>query len=416
MPKGKRKGKFEHRRTEEKIYSSDEDAGIDMTIDNCSETSGQSDLKSAHDDAENEQEKLEEKVLEMIDALSARSNAARAGAMVSLRNALQRRHLAAVLCNQRATLADHLAKALRRGRDGERRAAAGLAPLLALQIGEEGVEEFVNEIRPELAAAAADKSASLETRTECCSSLAVLCYLLEEDLTEILEVMRMYETIFSGSYLKGDGSVKVSGCLLEAGALHAAALDGWALLLTLLAPEHARALLQAAAPSFRRLADLLQACSLEVRLAAGTALAIAHEHVTSAQDEEEPELAELVAGLLPALDQLARDSHKYRAKRDRKLQRATFRDILKYFEDDESPSEAVRVGVETVRCASRACSATCRTTRRARRARWRATRTATSDPPRSRSDRAPTPRTTHLTPHTSLSLQVSCLFSYDLWC
>lgn len=35
-----------------------------------------------------------------------------------------------------------------------------------------------------------------------CSSLAVICYLLEEDLSEILEVMRMYETIFSGSYLK----------------------------------------------------------------------------------------------------------------------------------------------------------------------------------------------------------------------
>lgn len=40
----------EHRRTEQP-YSSDEDAGIDMTIDNCSETSGQSDLKSIHDDA-----------------------------------------------------------------------------------------------------------------------------------------------------------------------------------------------------------------------------------------------------------------------------------------------------------------------------------------------------------------------------
>ena len=37
---------------------------------------------------------------------------------------------------------------------------------------------------------------------QCCSSLAVLCYLMEDDITEILEVMRIYETIFSGSYLK----------------------------------------------------------------------------------------------------------------------------------------------------------------------------------------------------------------------
>lgn len=40
----------EHKRTEQ-AYSSDEDAGIDMTIDNCSEISGQSDLKSNHEDA-----------------------------------------------------------------------------------------------------------------------------------------------------------------------------------------------------------------------------------------------------------------------------------------------------------------------------------------------------------------------------
>lgn len=40
---------LEHRRTEVP-YSSDEDAGIDMTNDNYSETSGASDLRSNHDD------------------------------------------------------------------------------------------------------------------------------------------------------------------------------------------------------------------------------------------------------------------------------------------------------------------------------------------------------------------------------
>lgn len=34
------------------------------------------------------------------------------------------------------------------------------------QIGEEGAEEFVNEVRPALTAAATDKSASLDTRAE----------------------------------------------------------------------------------------------------------------------------------------------------------------------------------------------------------------------------------------------------------
>ncbi|KAH9637932.1 hypothetical protein HF086_017165 [Spodoptera exigua] len=195
-------------------------------------------------------------------------------------------------------------------------------------IGEDGTEEFVREVRPALIAACTDKTASLDTRTECCSSLAVLCYLMEDDLSEILEVMRMYETIFSGSYLKGDGSVKVSGAAVDAGACHAAALDGWALLLPLLAPGHALALLTNQAPSFARLGDLLEAVSLEVRMAAGTALAIAYETVTD-DDGSAESLTDLVDGLLPRLSELARDSHKFRAKRDRKLQRATFRDILK---------------------------------------------------------------------------------------
>ncbi|XP_045764720.1 interferon-related developmental regulator 1 [Maniola jurtina] len=335
MPKGKKKGKFEHRRTEQP-YSSDEDAGIDMT---CSETSERSDVPD--DDSEI---KLEEKVLEIIDALSARANAARAAALVALKNSLQRRYLAHILCGQRVTLAEHVTKALRRGKDGERRAAAAVAPLLALQIGEEGTEEFMDEVRPALAAAAVDKSASLDTRTECCSSLAVLCYLLEDDLSKILEVMRMFETIFSGSYLKGDGTVKVSGAAVEEGVWHAAALDGWALLLALTEPQHARTLLADRQPSFRRLAEMLDACSLEVRMAAGGALAIAHERACG--DEEQFACAE--DELLPRLEQLARDSHKFRAKRDRKLQRATFRDILKYFEEGTVDSERIRVGTETV--------------------------------------------------------------------
>ncbi|CAF4904645.1 unnamed protein product [Pieris macdunnoughi] len=347
MPKGKKKGKFEHRRTE-LPYSSDEDAGIDMTNDNCSETSGQSDLKSIHDEAESEaQEKFEEKVLEIIDALSARANAARASALVSLRTALQRRYLAVLLSGQRATLADHVTKALRRGKDGEKKAAAAVAPILALQVGEEGVEVFMQEVRPALAAAAVDKTASLDTRTECCSSLAILCYLMEDDLAEVLEVMRLFETIFSGSYLKGDGSVKVSGSVVEEGAWHAAAIDGWALLLALTEADHARALLKDNPPSFARLADLLEACSLEVRMAAGGAVAIAYERVTDDDEEGDEEWVEMV---LPRLEDLARDSHKFRAKRDRKVQRATFRDILKYFEEGDVPELRVRIGVESVSC------------------------------------------------------------------
>lgn len=85
---------------------------------------------------ENEaQEKLEEKVLETVDALSARAAAARATALSNLRSVLQRRPMGHVLGSHRVTLADHVSRALRRGKDAEKRAAASLAPILALQVG-----------------------------------------------------------------------------------------------------------------------------------------------------------------------------------------------------------------------------------------------------------------------------------------
>lgn len=68
---------------------------------------------------------------------------------------------------------------------------------------------------------------------------------------------------------------------------------------------------------------------MEVRLSAGEALALVFEvgrdYHTDFADEFVPDLVEV-------LRQLATDSHKYRAKKDRKQQRATFRDVLNFIE------------------------------------------------------------------------------------
>ncbi|KAJ8731743.1 hypothetical protein PYW08_014473 [Mythimna loreyi] len=296
-------------------------------------------------------EKFKGEILELIESLDAHGHAARTTALESLRAALQRHAVDGFLDAHRETLADHVSRALRRGKDGEKKSAAAVAPLLALQIGEEGMEEFVHEVRPWLIATATDSSASLDTRTECCSSLAVLSYLVNEDITETLKVMRTYETIFSGSYVKDDGHVKVSRVPVEEGALQAVALDGWALLFPLLSPDHALSLLHNQSPSFATLEKLLEAQSLEMRMAAGGALAIVYEAVTN-DDDKENALTPEVDELLPRLTELARDSDKTRAKKDRKIQRATFREILKYFEEGEVPHTSAHIGKETAEWSS----------------------------------------------------------------
>ena len=68
-------------------------------------------------------------------------------------------------------------------------------------------------------------------------------------------------------------------------------------------------------------------------MAAGSALAIAHETMSDDDNSNRAlRLRHRVDALLPRLTELARDSDRFRARKDLKIQRATFRDILKYFE------------------------------------------------------------------------------------
>lgn len=75
------------------------------------------------------------------------------------------------------------------------------------------------------------------------------------------------------------------------------------------------------------MSGLLDSPHLDVRMAAGEVIALMLER--GRQYDYEWEASD---ELIEKLRQLATDSHKYRAKKDRKTQRSSFRDILKYVE------------------------------------------------------------------------------------
>lgn len=64
-------------------------------------------------------------------------------------------------------------------------------------------------------------------------------------------------------------------------------------------------------------------------MAVGEALALIYE---SGREEDLSFEEDFAFNVADTLKQLATDSHKYRAKKDRKQQRATFRDILQFIE------------------------------------------------------------------------------------
>lgn len=74
---------------------------------------------------------------------------------------------------------------------------------------------------------------------------------------------------------------------------------------------------------------MLQSPHLDVRMVAGEMIALILE---CGRSHDASFLEEFYPDLIDATKQLATDSHKYRAKRDRKTQRATFRDVLRYLE------------------------------------------------------------------------------------
>ncbi|KRT85418.1 hypothetical protein AMK59_2262, partial [Oryctes borbonicus] len=147
---------------------------------------------------------------------------------------------------------------------------------------------------------------------------------------DVLHLMQQFESIFAGSYLKGDGSVpNISSDLA---ILHSAALSAWTLLFTLMSPSDVYSMLDNGDnfnPSLTQLSELLKSGHLDVRMSAGEALATVFEVGCDYQDDFGENLKD---DLVEALHQLATDSHKYRAKKDRKQQRATFRDVLHYIE------------------------------------------------------------------------------------
>ena len=77
-----------------------------------------------------------------------------------------------------------------------------------------------------------------------------------------------------------------------------------------------------------KLYQLLENGDLSLRLATGEVIALIYE--TGRQIDDDFDV--YVDGLYDLLKELATDSSKYRAKREKKQQRSTFRDILKTVE------------------------------------------------------------------------------------
>lgn len=289
--------------------------------------------------AENVVEKFEEKLMQAIENASEKSQQTRTQSLQVMNEIFMHHSMFDFIDERRATIMDIIEKSLKRGKGQEQALAAKMAALLLIQL--QGDEEVVKTLAPFLQHTALDKTANADARAKSCLSLALLHFLGGDDIGDLITLCHHFEGIFAGSYLKGDNTPSLATA--DAASLHAAALGAWALLLTLIPSGDVVSLIETKQilASFKSLMGLLQSQHLDVRMSSGEAIALLLE---SGRGHDEEFLEEYISDLVDTTKLLATDSQKFRAKRDRKQQRATFRDVLHYVEEEISPEIAIQVG------------------------------------------------------------------------
>nr|XP_054107468.1 interferon-related developmental regulator 2-like [Callithrix jacchus] len=280
-------------------------------------------------DEQSQQEDLEEKLKEYVDCLIDKSAKTRQGALESLRLALASRLLPDFLLECRLTLADALEKCLKKGKGEEQALAAPVLGLLCVQLGPgpKG-EELFHSLQPLLVSVLSDSTASPAAQLHCASSaLGLGCCVAAADIQDLVSCLACLESVFSQFYGLGSSATPVVPASLH--GLLCAALQAWALLLTICPSTHFSHILDRQLP---RLPQLLSSESVNLRIAAGETIALLFE---LARDLEEEFVYKDMEALCSALRTLATDSNKYRAKADRRRQRSTFCAVLHSVENNE---------------------------------------------------------------------------------
>ncbi|KAM9074271.1 interferon-related developmental regulator 2 isoform 8-T8 [Megaptera novaeangliae] len=309
-------------------------------------------------DEQGQQEDLEEKLKEYVDCLTDKSAKTRQGALESLRLALAAHLLSDFLLERRLTVADALEKCLKKGKGEEQALAAAVLGLLCVQLGPgpKG-EELFHSLQPLLVSVLSDSTASPAVRLHCASALGLGCYVAATDVQDLVSCLTCLEGVFSRSCGVGGSTAPVVPVSLQ--GLLCAALQAWALLLTICPSAHISRILDRQLP---RLPQLLSSESVNLRMAAGETIALLFELTRDLEPTElrlllprppslplqEDFVYEDMEALCSTLRTLATDSNKYRAKADRRRQRSTFRSVLHFVEGGECEEETVRFGLEVL--------------------------------------------------------------------
>lgn len=222
-----------------------------------------------------------------------------------------------------------------KGSSEEIGSASVIAALTCVTLGPtDETEMLMREVKSMLVTLVNDTTIGGTIRSKIALSLGLITFITDDAASTNGSssglVMDSMVSIFSASFLKGNGAPPI--LTPAATALHSSALNTWTLLLTTCSID---TVLQLSDRFSSKIAQLLDSSDVELRMSSGETLAVIHEILTSWNPDFILDKCDL---LLEKLKTLATDGSKYRAKRDRRMQRSTFRDVLRFIEGSNDDS------------------------------------------------------------------------------
>lgn len=245
----------------------------------------------------------EEKLLTAIENASEKSQQTRVLALQAINEILLKNVIGDFVSDRKLTLMDIAERSLKRGKGAEQSSAAKLAVILLLQL--QGDDEVVKVLKPIVQSVTLEPATDKATKAKCCNSLALLYFLGIDDVGDIIRFCQLLEGIFTKSYLKGDNTQ--NSATPDEAALHSAALNAWALMLTLIPSGDVVSMIETKQilGSFKGLMGMLSSQHLDVRTTAGEAIAVLLESGRQHNDEF---LDECLDDLIEITKQLSTDS------------------------------------------------------------------------------------------------------------
>jgi len=264
---------------------------------------------------------------EKVDELSEKRSSTREAALEFIVKQLRFNFLTEFVEKRKMTLVEAIKRGIRKGSENERELSGSLFSVLCATLGTDAEPLFL-ELYPILEELIS-KASEITNKSSLINALSYSCFLSNTDELTTIKVVELLQTIFS---------TEASPETL------AAALNGWALLVTTVNTNQAYDTFTTIVPS---IADLLMNEDVDVRLAAGICIALCVQIAREADEEFDfqsfsRDFCQIAPDqLLDSLRDVTSDKSKIRAKKDKAKQRIPFKEIRDYVELGVEPKESL---------------------------------------------------------------------------